>query len=241
MTLLIGLLFSPALLLLIVPLATFAAITSILAFSTLFFRVLLVYAELAGVLLQNQFSAKDTPRSGNKSISASLSIQRTKNAHRRRSSSNGGSTTPKAPELSGLGAYGSGNPIRDYEGVGGWRVPSSEDEDVLWTHMNSRLELPALADNRARNHHRSSTSSTLIAIPMLTPSPTQSRARTPTRSQTGHPPSPEEYFANRRPSKSTSSLDTANIGRAMRRRKASSSSGSSYASTKSASLDALGG
>lgn len=47
-------------------------------------------------------------------------------------------------------------PTRDFEGVGGWRLDnrSDDDEDALWTNMNSRLELPA---DHIRRHHRSLT------------------------------------------------------------------------------------
>lgn len=53
---LIALLLGPILLLVSIPLAIFAALTSALAFSTLIVHVLIVYAELAAVLMRNQFS-----------------------------------------------------------------------------------------------------------------------------------------------------------------------------------------
>lgn len=43
---------------------------------------------------------------------------------------------------------------RDFEGVGGWRLGGADD-DVLWTSINSRLELPA---DHVRRHRRSATS-----------------------------------------------------------------------------------
>lgn len=50
------LLLSPILLLVSIPLTIFAALTSALAFSTLSVHVIIVYAELAAVLIRNQFS-----------------------------------------------------------------------------------------------------------------------------------------------------------------------------------------
>lgn len=50
------LLLSPILLLVSIPLTIFAAFTSALAFSTLSVHVIIVYAELAAVLIRNQFS-----------------------------------------------------------------------------------------------------------------------------------------------------------------------------------------
>ena len=206
MSLIANLAFTPILLFFTFPLALFAALTSIIAFSTLLIRALIVYADLAGVLVQNQLSIPFTNNSTRKSKPSKL-VHNNKNNRRKSGSSNGGSLTPRAQELTGLGAYGSGSPTRDFEGVGGWRVPGSEDEDVLWTHMKSRLQLPNV-DGQS-NHHRSRTSTSLVALPLLTPSPTQSCARTPTRSYVGSPPSPEEYFSNPKSSKSTTSLDSA--------------------------------
>ena len=236
MTFLVALLFSPALLLITIPLAIFAALTSIFAFSTLLLRALIVYAEMAGVLIQNQFINYNLSTQALKSAPSKAVSPRKPRSERRRSGSSNGSTTPRTLELSGLGAYGSGNPVRDFEGLGGWRMPGSPDEDVLWTQMNSRLELPAFADGRQRNHHRSRTSSSLMGRPLLSHSPTQSRTATPNRGPMGRPSSPEEYFANRRPSKSTTSLDTANIGRTLLRHRNSSSSGSSQGSIRLSSL-----
>ena len=140
------------------------------------------------------------------------------------SGSNGGSITPRIPDT-GLG-------IRDYEGVGGWRVPGTADEDAIWTSLNSRLELPATVDGRRRNHHRSRTSGSLATVSLFIKSPVRSRARTPTSVRVEGNTSPEEYFANRAPSKSTTSLDTAKIGKALLHHEPlGSPSGSSQGST----------
>ena len=130
------------------------------------------------------------------------------------SGSNAGSTTPRVPDT-GLGVYSGGGVVRDFEGVGGWRIPGTDDEDALWTSMNSRLELPAMVDGRRHFHHRSRTSGSLTAVSLSLKSPNQSRARTPASVRVGESLSPEEYFTIREPSKSTTALDAANIGKAL--------------------------
>lgn len=220
-------LLSPILLLISVPLALFAFLTTTFAFSTLFFRVLVVYAELGVVLVHDQFASQPTSRNTQSPLKASSPVLVEKE-HRRRSrrssvgSGNSGSHTPRIPESSGLGIYGGGGIGRDFEGVGGWRFPDHGHEDVLWTSMNSRLELPATVDDRNRHHRRSLTSGSLSSIPLVTRSPVRSRARTPNSSRAPGHVSPEEYFVDRPPSRSITALDTANIGKSLLRSKTSS-------------------
>lgn len=235
-------LISPVLLLVSIQLTIFAAITTTLAFATLFFRALLIYAELAAALIHDQF-ADHTSSKGSIMPSKTLAEEKYPRRKSRRGStasgsSYGGSTTPKAPETSGFGVYGGGGVTRDFEGVGGWRIPGTEDEDELWTSMNSRLELPVIGDEGRRNHYRSRTSGSLSTYRLPAKSPGQSRARTPSASMyVGRSTSPEEYFANRIVSKSTTALDTANIGKTLLRHKpSSSSSGSSQGSTRTLHL-----
>ena len=225
---------SPILLLISIPLSIFAAVTTTLAFSTLFFRALLVYAELAAALIQDQFVGQPTIKSSASSNTRLVTLattdgrgaqQKSRRSSVGSSSSNGGSTTPRILEPSGLGIYNGGVAARDFEGVGGWRIPGPDD--ALWTSMNSRLELPAMADGHQRHHNRSQTtsaSSTTTSLHLRSPI----RSRTPIR-VTGST-SPQEYFANRIQSKSTTTLDAAKIGKALLRRNPStSSSGSSQA------------
>ncbi len=215
-------LLSPILLLVSIPLSLFAALTTTLAFSTLFFRALLVYAELGAVLIQNHFVSHHTkgqPLAPTKVIPAIVEGKEPRYKSRRSSAgsgSNGGSTTPRLPDT-GFAIYNGGGVVRDFEGVGGWRVPGTDDEDAIWTSLNSRLELPAVIDGRRPNHHRSRTSGSLTNMSLPLTSPVSSRARTPTSVRVGGRTSPEEseYFANRAPSKSTTALDTANIGKAL--------------------------
>lgn len=231
MSSLLCILLSPVLLLVSLPLAIFAAITTSFAFSALLFRVLVVYAELAAALIQNQLAingAAESASSPRKSTPLVIDEKDSRRKSRRDSAcsgnSNGGSMTPKIPESSGLGIYRSGGIERDFEGVGGWRIPGSDDDDVLWTSMNSRLELPAIVDERKHNHHRSLTSGSLSTVSLLTSSRPRSFARTPSSTHAPGNTSPEEYFANRTASKSTTALDTENIGKALLRRKTSSTS-----------------
>ena len=234
-------LISPILLLISIPLTIFATITTTLAFSTLFFRALLVYAELAAALIQDHFTITNTKFSPRRrrSLPSPKPILKESKLGRRRSrrssatsESSNGSTTPKAPKSSGLGIYGGEGASRDFEGVGGWRISGPEGEDERWTSLNSRLELPATMDGRRRNHHRSSTSGSLNSYGLPLQSPPNPRAWSPHDRSA----SPEAYFANRAPSKSTTALD-ANIGRGLVRNKlSSSSSGSSQGSNRTPRL-----
>ena len=230
----IHIIFTPVLLLISIPLLTFAFLTTTLAVSTLFIRVALVYAELGAVLLQNYISPR-LPLSKHPSPIAQTIKSPSKPTLPRRSSrrsstgsgqSNGGSATPKAPETSGLGIYSGQGATRDFEGVGGWRT-GHEDEDGLWTNMNSRLELPVPGDERQRHHRRSFTGSSLNlgAIPLVVRSPARSRATTPvSRRDLSATWGEEAFFGAMTPSKSTTELDRsgANIGRVMLRQKPSS-------------------
>lgn len=240
-------LISPLLLLFSIPMVIFATITTTLAFSTLLLRALILYAELGAALVQDQFVTHTPSKGTSKSLRRCISSHEAYGMRRkgRRSSaasasSNGGSITPKAPDTSGLAIFSQALE-RDFEGIGGWRPAGQDDEDVLWTNMNSRLELPTMAENRQRNHRRSNTSSSLTSLALASTSPTESRARTHSRSHLTRPSSPEEFFRNRPPSKSTTSLDTANIGKPLLRRKPSSSSGSSPGSARTLHLTSPNG
>jgi hypothetical protein len=105
--------------------------------------------------------------------------------------------TPKVPESSGLGIFGSGGAERDFEGVGGWRVPGSDDDDFLWTSMNSRLELPAIVDDRKRHHQRSLTSGSVSSTPLITRSSMRSLKRNPGSVHAADDSGPADYFDTR--------------------------------------------
>lgn len=118
---LLYILLSPLLLLISIPLSLFAALTTTLAFSTLFFHALLVYAELGAVLLQNQFISQHASKmtlAPTTVPSAAAEGKFPRHKSRRSSAdsgSNGGSTTLEA----GLGSCSGGGLVRDFEGVGG--------------------------------------------------------------------------------------------------------------------------
>jgi len=93
-----------------------------------------------------------------------------------------------------LGLSQSIGAARDFEGVGGWRIGDREDEEALWTSINSRLELPA---EHKRRHQRSHTSGSLPIVGMKgSRSPeelmntSRTRSRTPPTSGFG-----DGYFA----------------------------------------------
>lgn len=113
---------SPILLFISISLSLFAALTTTLALSTLFFRAFLVYAELGAVLIQNQFVS---PRTNGKTLTptrvAQAFAEGKQPRHKsRRSSADGGSTTPRVPNT-GFGIYSGGGAVRDFEGIGGVR------------------------------------------------------------------------------------------------------------------------
>lgn len=227
---------SPIILLISVPLTIFAAFTTSLAISTLFIRVLIVYAELAAAIIQDNLTSNAPPKrmgSSAKSLSENKTGQRKSRRGSAASRSSNGSATPKAPKTSGFGVYGGEGATRDFEGVGGWRVPDPDGEDEIWTSLNYRLELPAIVGGGRRNHHRSRTSGSLNSYHSQLKPNEKSLAWNPHE----HSGSTENYFANRGLSKSTTALDAANLGKGLPRPKpSSSSSASSQSSSRTLNL-----
>ncbi|KAL8836113.1 MAG: hypothetical protein Q9176_006493 [Flavoplaca citrina] len=82
---------------------------------------------------------------------------------------------------------------RDFEGVGGWRIPNTEGEDILWTSMNARLELPAFTDGHFR-HHRRAVTSVGVSATARTPTPFQHQGKTPPMARPLDMMNQEEYF-----------------------------------------------
>ncbi|KAI9785048.1 MAG: hypothetical protein M1835_003420 [Candelina submexicana] len=170
----------PFLVLISIPLASFAILTSTLAFSTLLLRVLAVYVELGFAIAHNYFfltpSSKPVPqpRKSTSNATPNPSSTQAPPQRRRKRRSSAGSTNsdqgtsshtlkPKDTFI-GLGLSKEPSMERDFEGVGGWRFPSATDpafEDSLWTSMNSRLELPAATALPPKRHRRSLTSGSL--------------------------------------------------------------------------------
>ena len=157
-------LLSPLILLISIPLTIFAAFTTSLAFFTLFIRVLIIYAELAAAIIQDNFSNNTSPTYFTSTTSSASHSKANLRKSRRSSAASGssnGSTTPKVPKTSGMGVFGGDGPASDFDGVGGWRAAGPDGEDELWTSLNYRLELPAVGDGGRRHHHRSRTSGSL--------------------------------------------------------------------------------
>ncbi|KAH7343116.1 hypothetical protein BKA66DRAFT_448242 [Pyrenochaeta sp. MPI-SDFR-AT-0127] len=192
--------FAPFVLLLVsIPLAGFAIVTTSLAVTLLSFRALVVYFQL-GVALVSAWLSPPLPKSSSRpsDSQSTASPQRSSPTRSRRRRSSNGSTASqdtavpaannsRLSKKSGslITLIGTSDMTRDFEGVGGWRVAGDEDEEALWMGLNSRLQLPA--DVPIRQHKRSLTSG---AIPSqrwnwspeaLRMSPVQSRARTPIR------------------------------------------------------------
>lgn len=182
--------FLPFILLLSIPLAVFAATTTILSCSVLLFRVLLVYTELAVAVIPHYLFGfappkQSLPRTKSFSNSTAVSGRRRKRHSSGGSGASGDSITPVASDVN-FGLNQSIGSQRDFEGVGGWRLDVPSDDDLLWTSFNSRLELPV---DHIRRHRRSLTSGSMSGerrrgdrsySPEATiTSPNTSRARTP--------------------------------------------------------------
>ncbi|TVY16040.1 hypothetical protein LARI1_G004930 [Lachnellula arida] len=144
----------PILFLFSLPVALFACLTTILAFNVLLFRVSLIYIDLAAAVIP-YYLLGITPNPSIPEQKSATPPQIPSRRRRRRSSSNlsTGSLTPNA--LGHSSSVVGLTPTRDFEGVGGWRLRSEEqEEEEVWTKINSRLELPA---EHGRRHRRSAT------------------------------------------------------------------------------------
>ncbi|KAF2402090.1 hypothetical protein EJ06DRAFT_520960 [Trichodelitschia bisporula] len=205
----IRLLAPPTFLLLALPLAVFAALTTSLALTVLSVRLCIVYSELTVALVYSWLFAKNTalPSSSQRTPQRTPPRRRSSIALSTHSSTEtlrGPSKTPRSTPIHiSLGAD------RDFEGVGGWRVAGAAPEEVQWTKMNERLELPASpAELRRQRHHvRSLTGGASEERLAWSPgavrlSPAHSRPRTPNTSAFGV----EGYFDIQGRRKSSDSL-----------------------------------
>ncbi|KEY70920.1 hypothetical protein S7711_00762 [Stachybotrys chartarum IBT 7711] len=158
----------PFLFVVTVPLAICAGITSTLAFSVLIVRVIAVYIDIALSLVPKSLLGRSRSRtlthyrraastrpSSAHSDDPSPALTPVRRRRRRPSSVSirSGSTTPVGD--GGLGLIPSVGPERDFEGIGGWRVP--QGDDTTWTAIHSRLELPD-RQHFGRHHQRSASS-----------------------------------------------------------------------------------
>ncbi|KAL2051858.1 hypothetical protein ABVK25_007773 [Lepraria finkii] len=179
--------------LLFTPLLLFLTLTTTIAISTLSFRAFIVYAELTSAVLLNWINCYNIPKSTQTPSKFPTPIpsdpqkpsHHHKSRHRRSSCSSSGTSsstassntlTPKAPDTTGTGSgcgfgiYTGAGVVRDFEGVGGWRITNPDDdanEEKNRTALNSRLELPATV----RHHHRSRTSGSVASVSVPPKSP----------------------------------------------------------------------
>ena len=241
-------LLAPVLVALSIPLASFAVFTTTLAFSTLLVRVAVVYIELGAVVLHDQITGRPISNVNLPPLRAAAVGTDSASARRKSRRSSAGSgrsdasvTSLRLPENNTPGTNSGSGAHRDFEGVGGWVLGTTDEDDGLWTLMKSRLELSATVGERKRKHQRSMTSGAL-PVAMLesrfrrvlrspdsfSNSPIRPRARTPNAPRSS---SPVEYFTAQHVSKSTTALDTANMGRPLTYHKTSSSSTTSSGSS----------
>ncbi|KAF2732934.1 hypothetical protein EJ04DRAFT_299312 [Polyplosphaeria fusca] len=230
----------PLLLLISIPLTIFAIATTTIALSALAVRVSIVYFELSIALIHSHlFPPPQKPAP--KRPTSRTSPQRSRNSRSSIASTTSSQDTaiphaqpPRMHNKSGSFAslIGTSELTRDFEGVGGWRLPGDDEEEALWMGMNSRLELPAVLP--ARKHQRSLTGGSQRyswGPETMHMSPMQSRVRTPV---SGERFGGEEYFPSSsgvRPF-STASDPTAKTTQDGRRKSFSGSSSSSGGSRR---------
>lgn len=219
----LGLLVPPAIIILSLPLAFFAIITTSIAVSILTIRVSIIYVELAVAIIQNWLfgssssktvAAPPTPGSPNRPRSRRGSVPHTNHPYSRSIGSN-------ARSDSFASLIGPSGPNRDFEGVAGWKDTIGNEDEAIWI---GRLELPGSSHvEPKRRHQRSHTAGSLQRrhSGSMRASPIQSRARTPISTERS-----EEYFTmqphGRRPHTTESSEKVRD-----RQRKSSNASSSS--------------
>jgi hypothetical protein len=236
------------LLLVSIPLVTFAIVTTFIAVVALSCRGLVVYINLGTALLIAWLTpppSKSAVVHGQPLLQTPSPDKMPSQRHRNRRSSNISITSSQdtavitsslAPKSGSFTALSSNNDgARDYEGVGGWRDTGDDDEEALWMSINGRLELPA--GPPLRRHQRSLTSG---AIPIsgrnrspeaIRMSPVQSRARTPMKHTTDERHGNGDYFPLQPISSIRSMTNASDPSKGHQRR--TSGSASSVSSTNS--------
>lgn len=172
----VSLILPPLLLLVSLPLAALAVLTTFFAFATLLIRLSLVYVDLAGALVRFYLFPVQTKRKSTIPQPLHVSTSNTSLAQRRHSRRGSAASSlisadQSAPvKTSGYGFHhrndslasllgaGAQGPARDFEGIGGWRDEDDDpDREAIWLGMNRRLELPAALPSRY--HRRTGTGS----------------------------------------------------------------------------------
>lgn len=227
-----------ALLILSVPLAVFAIITTSIGITLLSLRALIVYFQLATALVAATISPPSTKRSHPiirypSRFSPEQTSPLRKHSHYGSEGSNASQDTitstvrarpltRKSDSLTAL--VGTSDMTQDFEGVGGWRVTADDEEEALWMGGTPRRQTPV--EGTTRRHQRSLTGGATpsqrwsFSPEAFRMSPVQSRARTPLRltvdTESGYfPPQPVTNpikHHKRRKSGSGSSTSSANTG-----------------------------
>jgi hypothetical protein len=223
-----------------IPLATFAVITTSIAVTLLAWRVAVVYVQLSIALIEAWVFPsflKPSIVSPPSPHSPSPNRQRHHRIGMVSSTSSQETIVPAAKATQSANdntlfrtSFGRKESTRDYESVGGWRAPGDDDEEALWKGINSRLQLPA--DISSRRHQRGLVSSSSPGQRLswspeaIRMSPVQSRARTPVRFAAEEE---DDYFP---PQPSTSARRMSNASETPKKHKRRKS-GSSTSSTSS--------
>lgn len=175
----------PFVLVVSIPFAAFAALTTYIALGILLIRLVTVYMDLGIALVQSAISPSTSDADAVKPALRSPDYEAATRAARRSISTPPRNSVGKRSSFASLVGTGTD---RDYEGVGGWRLSENAEDEALWMKMNSRLELPA-ASSPIMRHKRSSIAGSHIGTPEHGRSPSTVRVRTPGTA------SPEGYFS----------------------------------------------
>ncbi|KXJ95253.1 hypothetical protein Micbo1qcDRAFT_25161 [Microdochium bolleyi] len=150
----------PVVLVVAIPLAICAGLTTVLAFLVLFFRLFVVYFDLAIDTLRYVVLGRSIDSTASLASTSSQATtpapssptQLSPRRRRNRRDSLTTATTNTIPNVDGA-LFSLGSALeRDFEGVGGWRLKSAEADpdgldDQQWFNLNSRLAMPE------RKHH----------------------------------------------------------------------------------------
>jgi hypothetical protein len=227
-----------------IPLAIFATITTTIAVSLLACRVAIVYVQLTIALFgawidprSSKFSPITYPTPPTSSPTQTPPARQRSRRSNIASSSSSQETIVPANKGKFVPLLNTTKITRDFEGVGGWRTLGDDDEEALWMGMNSRLHLSA--DITPRRHTRTGTSSPSQrrswSPETLRTSPVHSRARTPVRFAIDD--EEEDYFSPHPPASMRPSSSTSQASKDKRRRKSESSTSSTSSGLMMASKE----
>lgn len=130
-----------------------AVVTSSMAFTILFLRVVVVSAEIAaawvrGLLLPHSLKAR-APQDPRRHPTSPIRF-----SPKSRRSSRGSADSPVPARLqtplnnASSVTLGGPLPVRDYEGIGGWRVMDDEEDDALWLNASGSRDFSSRSISR---------------------------------------------------------------------------------------------